>query len=105
MAQVGYEAAAAVLKPHLTGMRSISDPDRSQKHLTVRSEKPFNAEAPLRSLAENDVTPAADFFVRNHLPVPIIDPDLYELHVSGPGIDERILTLDELKALPKTTIR
>lgn len=81
------------------------DPDRSDKQLTVRSQQPFNAEAPLESLADHDVTPISNFFVRNHLPVPDIDPDLYELKICGEGISERVFSLADLKSLPKFTVR
>lgn len=45
------------------------------------------------------------FYVRNHLPVPHIDPDEYELEVAGIGVQETKLTLDDLKTkFPKVSI-
>jgi sulfite oxidase len=45
------------------------------------------------------------FYVRNHLPVPHIDPETFELEVEIEGRNKSvILTLDELKKLPKHTI-
>lgn len=43
--------------------------------------------------------------MRNHLPVPQIDPESYELEVEIEGHENTlILTLDDLKQMPKTTI-
>lgn len=45
------------------------------------------------------------FYVRNHLPVPRIDEDDYELQVTGIGIKETKFTLNDLKTkFPKTTV-
>lgn len=42
------------------------------------------------------------FYVRNHLPVPEVDPESYELEITIDGIDSPItLSFDQLKALPK----
>lgn len=37
------------------------------------------------------------FFVRNHLPVPEVDPKDYELEISGIGIKTIHLKLDDIK--------
>jgi len=53
--------------------------------LTVNSEKPFNAEPPLSLLADTFLTPNSLFFVRNHLPVPVVDDKMlktYQLEAS-----------------------
>lgn len=43
--------------------------------------------------------------MRNHLPVPEIDPETYELEVEIEGHEKKlILTLDDLKQMPKKTI-
>lgn len=45
------------------------------------------------------------FYVRNHLPVPDIDPETYELEVELEGQDKTVtFTLDELKKFTKYTI-
>lgn len=42
------------------------------------------------------------FYVRNHLPVPDIDADSYELGIEIEGIDtEKTLTLKDIHDLPK----
>ncbi|XP_076357299.1 sulfite oxidase isoform X1 [Tachypleus tridentatus] len=66
--------------------------------LQPRSVKPFNAEPPLSLLVDSFITPNELFFIRNHLPVPEIIPEEYELEISGIGIKkEVVLTLEELK--------
>jgi sulfite oxidase len=35
--------------------------------------------------------------VRNHLPVPQVDPATYRLHIEGEGLKTISLTLEELK--------
>ena len=57
----------------------------------VNSATPFNAETPLSIIGDSFVTPADLFYVRNHLPVPTVDPDTYTLEV--------ILTLGHLHTL------
>nr|CAD7443809.1 unnamed protein product [Timema bartmani] len=44
------------------------------------------------------------FYVRNHLPVPEVDPATYELEVEGVGPETFILSLDDIKKFPKHTI-
>ena len=74
-----------------------NDPLRSPV-LKVNTQTPFNAETPTVLLAENYITPNDIFFVRNHLPVPRVDPERYTLEVKGEGLKKPIvLTLKELK--------
>ncbi|XP_076457669.1 sulfite oxidase-like [Babylonia areolata] len=51
--------------------------------LIPSSRKPFNAEPPSQLLAEKFLTPNDLFYVRNHLPVPTIDPLKYSLAIQG----------------------
>lgn len=45
------------------------------------------------------------FYVRNHLPVPVIDIDDYELEIEMEDSDKTItLKMDDLKKFPKITI-
>lgn len=83
----------------------IYEPKRSPR-LTVRSQKPFNAESPIDALVESPVTPNDIFFVRNHLPVPLVDPRSYKLTIKGIGVKESVsLSLDQLKErFPKSSV-
>lgn len=44
------------------------------------------------------------FYVRNHLPVPDVKEDEYELEVEGVGVQELTMTLAALKKLPQYTV-
>ncbi|KAG9509648.1 Sulfite oxidase, mitochondrial, partial [Fragariocoptes setiger] len=82
-----------------------NEPSRSPL-LIVQSETPFNAETPADLLTETQITPTEIFFVRNHLPVPEIDIEDYEIEILKEYKDESgerqqqllgKLTYDELK--------
>ncbi|XP_078727484.1 sulfite oxidase, mitochondrial isoform X2 [Lampetra fluviatilis] len=67
--------------------------------LRINSLKPFNAEPPSQLLADTYLTPNAIFFKRNHLPVPVIDPETYRLEIQGLGMKRPIsLSLHDLKS-------
>lgn len=76
-----------------------TDPSRSSL-LQVLSEKPFNAETPSKLLTPTYLTPTEIFFVRNHLPVPEVDPDEYRLAICL-GSDGN---QDNLKVLAEFTL-
>ncbi|ELU04165.1 hypothetical protein CAPTEDRAFT_17949 [Capitella teleta] len=78
------------LHPEDKVARPAVNPNDPYKHdparhpaLKVNSAKPFNAEAPGSLLADNFITPNDLFFVRNHLPVPKVDPKKFRLQVGG----------------------
>ena len=74
-----------------------NDPARHPA-LISRTMKPYNAETPPVLLAEELITPNDIFYVRNHLPVPDVDPNTYVLEISIQGKDEPLrLTLEDLK--------
>ena len=56
--------------------------------LIVNSEKPFNAEPPLQLLTDNFITPNPIFFVRNHLPVPVVDDKMANSYQLETKIDK-----------------
>lgn len=62
------------------------DPTRDSA-LLVRAAAPFNAEPPPELLLKSFVTPNDIFFVRNHLPVPVVsDLDTFTVTFSGVGL-------------------
>ncbi|RHY35400.1 hypothetical protein DYB32_000169 [Aphanomyces invadans] len=81
-----------------------NDPERNPL-FKINASQPFNAEPPAELLTESFITPNDLFFVRNHLPVPDIDPSTFKLDISGLGIrsgnpdqpNTVSFTLDELK--------
>ncbi len=74
-----------------------NDPTRSPV-LKVNTQTPFNAETPTVLLSEAYITPNNLFFVRNHLPVPDVDPQNYVLEVKGEGSKPVRLTLEDLRS-------
>ena len=75
-----------------------TDPERNPL-LLVNASKPFNAETPTLLLSETFLTPNPIFFVRNHLPVPLIDDKSYKLTVKACDTCEEVsYTLEELKS-------
>ena len=55
-----------------------NEPER-HRALLVRTEQPFNAETPPELLTDTPTTPNEFFYVRNHLPVPHVDPAHYSV--------------------------
>lgn len=66
--------------------------------LIVRETAPFNAGPPPALLRQSFITPQNLFFVRNHAPVPDIDPASYRLKIGGMVNEPLTLSLDELRS-------
>lgn len=62
------------------------------------SEAPWNGEPPADLLVESAVTPTELFYVRNHAPVPAVDPASFRLEVAGRVAEPLRLSLDELRS-------
>ena len=78
-----------------------------QRHpaMVVNSLTPFDAETPPEVLTDHFLTPNDVFYVRNHLPVPIIKEEHYKLNIELSPAKNVTLTLDDIKTkFPKTTI-
>uniref|UniRef100_A0A1B6BW31 sulfite oxidase n=1 Tax=Clastoptera arizonana TaxID=38151 RepID=A0A1B6BW31_9HEMI len=88
--------------------KNMEDPygNEPRRHPSLRpsAKRPFNAEPSPALLVESYITPTELFYVRNHLPVPVIDLEDYALEISGEGIKTVSLTLDDLKKFPKHSI-
>eukprot|EP00357_Protocruzia_adherens_P033947 CAMPEP_0114981348 /NCGR_PEP_ID=MMETSP0216-20121206/5494_1 /TAXON_ID=223996 /ORGANISM="Protocruzia adherens, Strain Boccale" /LENGTH=318 /DNA_ID=CAMNT_0002343009 /DNA_START=4205 /DNA_END=5161 /DNA_ORIENTATION=- len=79
------------------------EPDRHPA-LKVNSWQPFNAETPSELLADKFVTPSDLLYVRNHLPVPVIDENDYRLEISGDGMYSVRLSMKDLKKMKKHNV-
>jgi sulfite oxidase len=66
--------------------------------LIVQENNPFNGGPTLELLRQNFITPTSLFFVRNHAPVPEVDPASYRLTVSGMVSQPLSLSLEDLRA-------
>ncbi|HEX2110382.1 MAG TPA: molybdopterin-dependent oxidoreductase [Gaiellaceae bacterium] len=71
--------------------------------LVVWSSEPLNVETPLEMLARSHVTATELFYVRNHGPVPAVDPAAYRLVVDGMVGTPLALSLEELRGRFETT--
>jgi sulfite oxidase len=67
--------------------------------LVARTRTPFNGETPA-ALLDTMITPNELHFVRNHLPVPRVDPEAYRLEISGLSLPIS-LSLADLKVSQK----
>ncbi|KAG6864632.1 hypothetical protein C0991_008164 [Blastosporella zonata] len=66
--------------------------------LTVQCKYPFNAEAPVASLVEFNLTPEDLVYCRNHGPVREFDVETYSIVIKG-GVDQELqYTIPKLKA-------
>jgi hydroxyacylglutathione hydrolase len=65
--------------------------------LIVWTEEPLNAETPLELLADERLTPNERFFIRNHGPIPEVDPAAFRLVVRGLVSEPLTLSLEDLR--------
>jgi len=88
--------------------RPADDPyaGEPERHGALRmlSQTPCSGESPQTLVFDNWLTPNALFFVRNHHPVPRLEPASYTLRVEGLGVTPRDFTLSELEALPRAEV-
>src|SRR5436190_20270870 len=68
-----------------------------RRDLIVHEEEPFNAETGAAALAESPVTATDAFYVRDHGPVPQIDPASWHLRIDGLVERELSLSLGTLR--------
>jgi len=74
-----------------------TDPNDRHPGLIFHNNKPCSAEVPCELVMDNWLTPIPVWFIRNHHPVPVVDPIKYRLHVEGVGTKPVSLTLEDLK--------
>ena len=85
-------------------MTSPADPatlhavERSRSPRIIVTHDPENSEFPFAELS-SWVTPVEQFYVRNHFPVPDLDPVTWRLRVG-----EELLALGDLESLPQRTV-
>jgi DMSO/TMAO reductase YedYZ molybdopterin-dependent catalytic subunit/rhodanese-related sulfurtransferase/glyoxylase-like metal-dependent hydrolase (beta-lactamase superfamily II) len=72
----------------------------SDPGLVVHREEPLNCETSIAALIGGVVMPNARFYVRNHFPTPPIDPELYELTITGLVERPLRLRLRDLQNMP-----
>jgi DMSO/TMAO reductase YedYZ molybdopterin-dependent catalytic subunit len=72
--------------------------------LVVHREEPLNCETSLAALIGGVVMPNAHFYVRNHFTTPALDPELYELTVTGMVERPLRLRLRDLHNMPSQSL-
>ena len=74
------------------------DPERlnALENFFIRSEKPFNAETKPSLLVSSFLTPVEKFYVRNHMHVPFVHVNNYQLQLSDKK-STYSLSYDDLK--------
>jgi len=77
-------------------------PSEPAAELIERNAWPEHFETTLAALGRSWTTRNDRFFVRSHLPVPIVDPATWRLEVSGLVANPVTLSLADLKAMPST---
>ncbi|XP_066582396.1 sulfite oxidase isoform X2 [Prorops nasuta] len=80
-----------------------NEPKR-HKALKINGYKPFCAETPGKLLVESFHTPEDIFYVRNHLPVPEVELDGYEIELAIEEDTKLTLNLESLKKYPEYTV-
>jgi len=65
----------------------------------VLTEKPFNGETPRSLLGASLWTPNSFFFVRNHLPVPVLERETFTVEVGGLGVKQVELRVEDLRRM------
>ena len=75
-----------------------------KEKLLVRSLRPPDYESPV-ALLDSWITPIENFYVRSHLPVPpALDAAGWTLQIEGEVATPLMLSMDEIRKLPSTTI-
>lgn len=79
------------------------EPERSPL-LIPSSQKPFNAEPPVQMLVDQFLTPNDLFYVRNHLPVPVVNIDNFTLDLAFPTCTSSLNFQQLTKNFPKRSV-
>ncbi|XP_037298716.1 sulfite oxidase, mitochondrial isoform X2 [Manduca sexta] len=82
----------------------VREPLRDRR-LVVKTARPFNAEIPPKLQIQHLDTPNELFYVRQHMPVPELDPATHRVKVSVGGHDPRTFSLQQLDQFPRVTLR
>ena len=80
-----------------------NDTSKGPEDLTVMSREPLIAGTPLGSMKDLE-TLAANFFVRNHFPIPRLESSGWSLKVTGEVERPFSLGLDALKEMPRREV-
>jgi len=82
---------------------SLISAQKRPVNMIVRSTRPEDLEMPLSGF-DDYITPAEDFFVRSHVPVPRVDLAQWRLSVGGHITTPLTLTLNDLRQMPSVEV-
>uniref|UniRef100_A0A0D6QTF4 Sulfite oxidase n=1 Tax=Araucaria cunninghamii TaxID=56994 RepID=A0A0D6QTF4_ARACU len=89
----------------LRGPSTYGEEPSRHPSLKVNAKEPFNAEPPRTALIESYVTSVDMFYKRNHGPIPVLDDlDRYRVIVGGLVPKPLLISMDDIRMLPKYTI-
>ncbi|MFO0877325.1 MAG: sulfite oxidase [Gemmataceae bacterium] len=97
------QQAGLAVVPLLGGGRLLAEQPVAIGSRIVQSRQPLNLEFPFGKLASFR-TPTELFYVRNHYPIPKLDPRSYRLEVVGAVKRPLTLTLDDLQKIKSRTL-
>jgi sulfite oxidase len=78
---------------------TVLNPFHFKRGLVVHSESPYNAEPPLKRLCLSTTTAQADFYVRSHGNIPVLDEGKHRLRVGGRVQTPLDLSMADLREL------
>lgn len=99
MCRVAPGLAATSLLPGAALAQQVVSKDR----LIVRSARPEDLETPVH-LLDSWITPNDLFYVRSHFYTPAVDASSWRLQVDGNVERSLLLTLDDVRRMPSTTV-
>ncbi len=81
---------------------TINNAEEAGLGLIIRQKDPKNLETPFYEI-HSFLTPTELFYIRNHFPVPELDPGSYQLCVDGAVRNPLRLSYQELRSMPSET--
>src|SRR5258705_4835295 len=91
------------VEPNTESVSSAAWSSLNSGSVIIREEEPRNVEFPFDRL-DSYLTPVESFYIRSHFHAPTLQPDSYQLSVSGTVKKPFAITYEELKRLPKKTV-
>lgn len=92
------EEVVEAIDPREACARAVDD------GLIVQRADPLNCETPLGALIGEITMPTSHFYVRNHFPIPRLDPETWRLSIAG-LVHERVsMSLQDLRNLPSESV-
>lgn len=86
------------IDPQEASARAVED------GLIVQRADPLNCETPLRALIAGVTMPTSHFYVRNHFPIPRLDPEAWRLSIAGLVGQRLRLSLRDLRNMRSESI-